>query len=242
MAPAAPRPQIPELVARPHSYASPFSQYEVAKLEPIHQPLYSACALPDGALPDQNVLFTYAVGQQVTGFTNLPASLQTATKLHTNMETAAFLAAPKLFLITGVRTVMNQLDWTADPAVDPDPSGHAVAAAVRDTLDAMKLLLYTSTISFRVGNKDYLEAPLWDAPGNTGIDGVAAAATTVAASSLEPTAFHSRGRYFALDRFPVLVRTQQTFSMTLRHHIAVSMPETFLFYGVFDGILGREVM
>lgn len=239
---------VPPMQVRPRRFASPFAGQR-AKLEPIHQPLYSAYLFDAALTPNEALYFQYAVGGSVA--TNAAAAT-VATTLHTNIAAAGFLPTPKIFLTTGIRIVPVELGSTL---INPiDDSGGSSRAAVTFTgedsnlLEDLQRLIYGSYIRFFVGTKDYLVAPTWLTPGNTGIEGEVAdsmsAGATPAATiqTRRTTTFHSLGRYFELKRYPVLIPSQQNFFVSLnfpqttRPTIGAARPV----YACLDGILGRE--
>ncbi|MEX2464717.1 MAG: hypothetical protein WD428_02460, partial [Gaiellaceae bacterium] len=83
----------PQLQVAPRRFASPFAG-QAAKLEPIHQPLYSAFLFDAAAVGAQALMFQYSVGGTVAS--NI-ATATVANELHTNMRTAGALATPKAF-------------------------------------------------------------------------------------------------------------------------------------------------
>lgn len=238
----------PEMAVRPRRFASPFAGQR-AKLEPIHQPLYS-CYLFDSALVNSDALmFQYAVGGSVA--TNI-STATVATTLHTNLPAAGFLPTPKVFLVTGIRIIPVEL--TSGLITPIDDSAAASSAAVTWTgqdingLEDLQRLIYGSYVRFFVGTKDYLIAPTWITPANTGIAGDAAVAMQAGSTPVNTgefqriTTFHSMGRYFGLDRYPVLIPSQQNFFLSLNfpQNTRPTLGATRPVYGVLDGILGRE--
>lgn len=240
--------ETPEMKVRPRRFASPFAGQR-AKLEPIHQPLYSAYLFDAAQVPNEALLFQYAVGGQV-------ASNQTAqtiaTQLHTNIPAAGFLPTPKVFLATGIRIVPTEL--TA-PLIDPvDETAAASLGAVTftgedsDLLEDLLRVIYGSYVRFFVGTKDYLVAPSWITPANTGAMGVSDSQLEIGATPVNLSerqavrTFHSMGKYFGMDRYPVLIPSQQNFFIALNFPQSTrpTMGATRAVYGVLDGILGRE--
>lgn len=239
----------PMMAVRPRRFASPFPMGR-AKLEPIHQPLYSAYIFDAAAAPSEALLFQYAVGNSVA--TNV-ATATNATLLHTNMIAAGTLSTPKVFLVTGIRVVFPELT-SALIAMLEDTGAYTLAGPTYTANDSNLLedlvrLVYGSYLNFFVGVKSYLTAPTWIAPSNTGIQGDNANITT---GGMTPTApislqnfqtYHSAGRYFGLDRYPVLIPSQQNFQMSLNfpQPTKPTIGTARVVYGVLEGILGREV-
>ena len=245
-----PPPQIPQITV-PNRRARGPAEFGDAQayLETLHQPLYSAFDFNTGTAPTTAALFGYAVGQQLAG----AVAGTNATLLHTNMQQQGTLPAPKLFLITGIRIVPVELDSGLTDPLD-NTAGASNAAQTytgqdSNLLEDLLRLVYGSYLDLFIGNKSYLQVPTWFCPGNTGIDGVAAAFGIVGASATnlsETQRFlthHSAGKYFALAQYPIVLPNQQVFSLSL------NFPQTSrpafgarrLVYGVLDGLLGREV-
>jgi hypothetical protein len=238
----------PPIEVRPRRFASPFAGQR-AKLEPIHQPLYSAYLFDAAIVGGEALLFQYAIGGTVAS--NIAAAT-VATQLHTNIQAAGFLPTPKVFLTTGIRIVPVELTSGLITPID-DTAAASVAAQTflgndSNLLEDLMRILYGSYVRFFVGTKDYLVAPCWMTPANTGIDGessnqiaLGASVTNVAERQFINT-FHSMGRYFALNRYPVLIPSQQNFfiSINFPQTTRPTLGATRPVYGVLDGILGRE--
>lgn len=224
---------------RQRRFYSPHPAFARAKLEPIHQPLYSAGAIDNAALPRELLLFNYAVGGTVSG---AGGGAVAANQWHTNLPSPNGLPMPKLFLVTGIRVIWSQMDAIGTSLLDPS---YTQAAENTDSEDDFLAAWYGGFLRFFVGTKDYLVAPLFLTPGNTGIDGYAALAATAVniANFARIDKAHSVGRYFALDKYPVLIPSQQNFFVSLNWPQATpaTMIDEHLVWCVFDGIYGREV-
>lgn len=241
-------PEAPMMQVRPRRFASPFAGQR-AKLEPIHQPLYSAYLFDAALCPNEALMFQYAVGGQVA--TNA-SSLTTATQLHTNIPGQGFLPTPKIFLTTGLRVVPVELtEGLINPIDDTAAeSKAAVTYAGEDSnlLEDLQRLLYGSFVRYFVGTKDYFIGPQWLTPANAGVAGVSDTEIAVGATPVNTAetqairTFHSMGRYFAMDRYPVLVPSQQNFFVSLNFPQSTrpTLGASRAVYGVLDGILGRE--
>jgi len=240
----------PRMRAAPRRFVSPIQTMRQAKLEPIHQPLYSCFIFDNVQVPSSALFFNYAVGGQVA--TNLAAP-PASTEIHTNMVSAGFLPSPKMFLVTGIRVIPIELDATftdllsdtgAATNAGPTFTGQDVAV-----LEDLLRIVYGSVFKFFVGTKNYLTNPTWNVPANTGVQGDASqlyggGSTPIAASTVQRlTTYHSAGRYFSLPAFPTMIVPQQNFNTTLE------FPQTTrptigtdrAVYTVLDGVLGREV-
>lgn len=239
-------------------------------LELCHWPLYS-CAVLNGnttiasatALPRQVSFFNYALGSQVSGNDTGGGALANATRWHTNMETANFLAAPKTMTVTAIRVVISQLAHGVSPSIS-DASGGAgtspQATLAQHAHDVLALQQYA--LRFFVGPKDYLQAPLYAVPSNAGIGGVAANSTQATSSGnanmfQRTVGTHIAGKTWSLDKWPVLIANQQSFGAELLCSFDSNVPssgiDTFAegnaqrliqsraIFVVLEGILGREV-
>ena len=244
---------VPPLMRRPRRFAGPNLLAANPKLEPIHQSLYSAGSFASGvALPRELLLFQYAVGNNIPGASGTAGALTNAHLLSTNMRTAGFLAAPKVFSVEGIRLIYSQLATPTTAGASPvqQPSLNVVAAGVAAVfVDNLVRTHYSGVLDFSVGPKNYQEAPLWMFPSNTGLDGVASIAGAWAVPVNElVTAVHSGGRYFGLGRYPVLIPAQQQFQVTLKFPSptnptlvgAAGINDLFVWV-CLDGVLGREV-
>lgn len=239
---------VTEMKVRPRRFASPFAGQR-AKLEPVHQPLYSAYLFDSAIVGGEALMFQYAVGGTVAS--NIAAAT-TATLLHTNIPAQGFLPTPKIFLTTGIRVVPVELTaGLIDPIDDTAAETQAAitwAGEDSNLLEDLMRLLYGSFVRFFVGTKDYLVCPTWITPGNTGIMGVSDSIAQVGATpenigvEQRNQTMHGMGKYFAMDRYPILIPSQQNFFLSLNFPQATrpTLGATRPVYGVLDGILGRE--
>ena len=143
----------PQMKVRPRRFASPFAGQR-AKLEPIHQPLYSAYLFDAASAPNEALMFQYAVGGTVAS--NI-ATATNATQLHTNIPAAGFLPTPKIFLVTGMRIVPVELTSALIDPID-DTAAESVAAITwtgedSNLLEDLLRIIYGSYIRFFVGKK-----------------------------------------------------------------------------------------
>lgn len=240
----------PQMRAAARRFRSPIDTMRRAKLEPIHQPLYS-CYIFDAALaPASASFFTYGVGGSVA--TNQTAAPQ-ASEIHTNMTVGVFLPSPKMFLVTGIRVVPVEINSTfTDVLADSAGvtfAGPTFTGSDSSLLEDLVRILYGSVFKFFVGTKNYLTNPTWNVPANAGIQGEANAvygggATPIAASVVQRLqTFHSAGRYFSLPAFPTMIVPQQNFNCTLEFPQTTkpTIGAARAVYAMLDGILGREV-
>lgn len=231
----------PALTKVPRRLAAPAELGATPKLEMIHQPLYSAAGIDNGAaLPRTLLFFQYGIGAVVAGAGT--GAVTGATFYHTNMETAGFLAAPKVFVIKGIRVIFAQLD-VATAVTFPDDT---VGTTPEDTdwADDLAMMYYSGSFRIGVGPKDYVRCPLFLVPGNTGIEGVAAVAGSWATNNFMRINFnHTVGKYYSLPDYPVLIASQQSFAAEIRWEFGTNYQtaDDHLVWTVLDGVLGREV-
>lgn len=232
----------PVMEVNPRRFASPHPAFAHAKVEPIHQPLYSAHAWNAAALPRDNMFFTYAIGGTVAG---AGAGAISATSMHTNMEQGGALAMPKLFLVEGIRHVVPLISATLAGVT---ASFQAASTAAISDFDDMLELIYGLVFVLHVGTKDYVRTRLVNVPGNVGLGGVASTTTsgTTALSAKPPSGVlcgaHTAGKYFGMPTYGILIPSQQTFNVNLTAPQAAPPTPAIarLSYVVLDGILGRE--
>lgn len=236
----------PAIRVAPRRFESPFHG-QPAKLEPIHQPLYSAFIFDAAIVNAEALMFQYSIGGSVAS--NV-ATAVSANELHTNMRTAGALATPKCFLVTCIRLVQAELTSGLITPIDDTAASTSIQTFTGEDSNLLEDLLrifYGSFLKFFVGTKDYLIAPSWIAPGNTGINGelsdVLAQGATQFAERQHWHTLHTRGVPFKLDRYPVLIPPQQNFFLSLNfpQPTRPTLGATRVVYGVLDGILGREV-
>lgn len=232
----------------PRRFASPFGMQR-AKLEAIHQPLYSCYLFGTGTAPSEALLFKYGVGGQVA--TN-QGTTTIASFLHTNLPAAGFLPMPKVFCVAGIRIVVPEL---SQALIDPVQDSAIVTTAAQtfagqdsNLLEDLQRILYGAYVRFFVGTKDYLVAPNWMCPGNVGLQGESSdimwggASGANVANTQHIQTFHGAGKYFALNRYPTIIPSQQEFqaSINFPQSTRPTLGATRPVYIVFDGILGRE--
>lgn len=204
-------------------------------------PLYSCIALDALAIPRQIECFNYLPGSLVSG---AGAAQVAATALHTNATAVRTIAAPKVQVVTSIRIVLPPLAFTSTTALADDSVG--VALENNDQADDVTLLM-SMYFQFRIGEKVYAEAPLWMAPANAGVGGVAATSVsnTNAASVWQTrVALHTCGLAyeFSTGKNPVLWN-QQSFRFFFGCDWATNptLNDTHLLYAVLEGFEGREI-
>ena len=239
---------MPPMLKR-RRFAFPHPSLAEAQLEPIIQPLYSMATLDNVAMTTQRetFFFRYAIGQVTSGLAAAGGTVP-STIINTNMDTAGFIASPKVFLCTGTRLIISNLDSTLTDALEiATGSGETPAASM---LEGFLEVLYGTYYRFFVGTKDYLTVPTWAVPGNTGVGGVVSTAISGPdAGAAGPdqvllSSFNTQGKYFSFGEHRILIPSQQNFFTSIVAPQAVppslSLSEINL-YSVLDGVLGREV-
>lgn len=243
-----------QLINAPTRMAAPPEFLEQPKLELLEQPLYSTIGFDAAVLPRQVIAFKYALGGQVAGAG--AGAIAAATEFHTNMEQPGALPAPTVFSVTGLRAVLNQLQWdTLPPTLQPTFLQQAPSVAAAPFLLDDLLTIHTAGTAFRlvVGPKSYANVPLSLIPGNAGVGGVASvtndqetvAATTTVRTLQRFNALHWAGSHYNHHPYRVLIPTQQTFfaEFTARVGLAtVTLRQDRLLTFVLEGASGREVL
>lgn len=224
----------------------PFPRPDVAVLEPIMHPLWSAVCLDNAVIPDRVQFFRYAQGGTVAGAGT--GAVTPATELHTSMETANSLPTPKIALVLGYSIVVPALDSTLT-ALLTDTQGAAETATVSTLVEDLQRILYGTVFRFEIGGiRTYYEAPTWTLPGNTGVEGVVSSSVNALAAQgpfqVNLTAVQGQGQFLELYKHAILLPSQQTFLAELV--AAQATPPTLvaerLVWCVLPAITGREVM
>lgn len=212
-----------------------------AALELVQFPLYSAVSLAAAAVPSQISFFNYALGQNVTS--SGTTAIQ-ATRFHTNLETANFLSAPKVFTVHQVRLVIGQASYSTSPATEDTTPASTVSSSLLFS-DLMKL--ESMAFRFFVGPKDYVQSPAWAISQNTSIGGISTQAlegNNATAASVSTVAPQVCGRSWSIKTWPVLIANQQSFGAELVNSFVktdLSLDAIRLVWCVLEGVLGREV-
>lgn len=242
MAPMTDAPMAKALATRLNLGPESTGEAQGQLLELAAWPLYSAAQFDAAALPRELEVFNYTQGQRVSSNAAAPAI---ASQIHTNMLAIRTIPRPKTFTVFGVRVIVPPLAITTAPALADPTSG--VALENNDQVDDLQLLLATQALTFEIGEKKYLEAPLWMLPANVGPGGVAASSVsnTNAASIFQTRVALSTcglAYHFNTGRKPV-IWNQQSIRCAFSCQWATnpSLVDSKLVYVVFDGILGREI-
>lgn len=212
----------------------------------IRQPIWSAYALDNAAIPQDCTFFSYAQGQPVPGAGNaagVPAKL-----FHTNMTTAGQLGSPKKMRVDGARLILRDLAFgSANVPGSSDPTFSASATQDSDILEDLLLLTHATYLSIKIGEKHYAQHPSWMFPSNVGYRGLAAVANdTVSASAvgnLDATLPHTEGVGIQFRVYPFLIESQQSIQASLRCPLASppSLNDDRLVILMLTGTLLREV-
>lgn len=228
-------------------FAFPHPSLAEAQLEPIIQPLFSMAVIDNAAFTGQRetFFFRYSVGQPISGLAAAAGTFASSI-IHTNMDTAGFIASPKVFLVSGLRVLISGLDSVLVDALESGTQGAAEVPDESSVTDMLEII-YGTYHRFFVGTKDYAIAPTWAFPCNTGVGGlVAVDISGIAAQGPDftsVTAPNTAGKYYGLGDHRVLIPSQQNFFTSLIAPQAVPpTPATELaIYSILDGVLGREV-
>jgi hypothetical protein len=179
----------------------------------LRKPLFSTGGINKTAIAPELALFGYALGGTVAGGGN--GAGFPATEWHTNMKTPQRLDEPKKMRVDGVRLYMPQITWSSSnvPALS-DPTFDAANAQDAELLEDLLLIHYNCMLWLRIGEKDYINHPLWLLPANVGYNGIAAVANDrvsgAAIGNVDTTLVHSIGKGFRFDVYPFLIEKGQS--------------------------------
>lgn len=212
----------------------------------IRQPIWSAVALDNAAIPQELTFFSYAQGQPVPGAGNGAGA--TAKLWHTNMTSAGQLGAPKKMRVDGVRLILRDVAFaSANVPGSSDPTFSASATQDSDLLEDLLLLVHGTYLSLKIGEKHYAQHPSWMFPANLGYRGLAAVANdTVSASAvgnLDVTLPHTEGLGMNFRVYPFLIEAQQAIQASLRCPLASppSLNDDRMAILMLTGTILREV-
>lgn len=234
---------VVEAARLPRRMLTPAEIHARAQLEFTHYPLYSSVIIPN-TVPRENPLFGYALGDTVSGTPAGGGGTIVANDLFTNMETARFLANPKMFVCQGISAFVSALNFNSGAAPSVQNTVGATGVALNQP-DNLQLLWYTGLLRFFVGNKDYAQAPLFRFPANTGIEGLAALAHDDDATGglTFAVAAMPKGIPWTMDTYPVTIYPQQTFGASIDFKAStsnVALAFNSMATVALRGILGRE--
>lgn len=181
-----------------------FNQFNVNRpgWEKIKQSLYDRVAYP-------------AAGSTQLTFFATPVGGNGKTLSDTNMQLAGQLPTNQSFLVDCVEIMF----WPTTPTVTAQMPAAFGAGAVSQIVNDAYIFNRAGNLNFVIGSKSYLqEAPLGKFPSRTQyhIEAAAADATTAAAAQQTRIAFAAQvGRPYDLKPMPVLLTSNQNFSVTL---------------------------
>ena len=210
-------------------------------------PLYSMAAFDNAALPAETSLFSYAVGQTVSGAGN--GAIQ-ANTWHTNMRIPRSLPSPEVFAMDRVRIIVIPGAAISGGEVQFQSTVQTVAAALTTPTFSPLMedlnILQALTVRLEMENKRYLDAPLWFCPANTGFAGVAAysvsytaAATSVAQKSAAAVHMAGEGWRFS-DSLPPILTSNTVLDFRLLYQHPGTAPSLQLDRYVLAYISGRH--
>lgn len=211
----------------------------------VRQPIYSSAGLNTGALPSELQFFNYARGQNVPGAGNFAGIASTV--YNTNMDMAGQLGRPKKYRCDGLRVHLPSIAASGSgvPALT-DPSFAAAASQDDELLEDWLVIVYSTFLQLRIGEKYYANHPLWYMPSNTGFDGVAAVAqdngTAATTANLSLGLYNGKGTSLGINLIPFLIEMQQTITCTLRcPWTSPSLNDHHILFVYLTGNLYREV-
>lgn len=224
-----------------------------AKLEYLDQPLYDSVSFDGLSLAlAQTFFFNAGLGATENNGSAAAAGIRAVNKslLNTNLLVPSVLSNPKLFIVTGIGITWQQ--FISDTR--PEFLGNAFATTMLESDDERDIRNYSyqTWLQFGIGNKSYLNCPLWQAPNTYGVGGSALASDNdLAAAPQSPIGFALTGRPYTMDDMQLLIPPQQTFGVTFNVDAgtAAGMGAAALWTFLQDercwvtlwGVLGREV-
>lgn len=228
-------------------FSFPHPNLAAAQIEPIVQPLYSMAVIDDANFNTQREIFffRYSVGQDISGVSGAAAAVS-STIINTNMDTAGFIASPKVFLATGTRFLISNLTAVLADALEVGTAGGAEITAPSMVTNFLEVI-YGTYYRFFVGTKDYLTIPTWGVPCNTGVGGLASISLSGKATTgpdfSQANSLNTAGRYYSFGDHRILIPSQQNFftSITAPHAAPPAITSELAVYSVLDGFFGREV-
>lgn len=236
---------IPNLDIAPRRVIAPDGNL----VEPLEHVLYSTVGLASGQIPQDLSLFNYGIGDPISGAGNL-VTAETAKEWHTNLPKGGILPQPQTFLATALRFHMLPITFTtaasgATPAL-ADPGFSAAALLDSNNIEDMRILFESMHCTFKIGQKTYVDEPLFNLPGNTGIGGISAVSIGAAAGTHHLDVALPRWEGVERSFLPYMIRipSQQSFSVNLacRWTTPPSLNSHRALVAMLDGKIAREVM
>jgi len=191
--------------------------------DPLRQPLYDRVV--------------FAAGVQAAGTT---AFFQTPvggakTELDTNLRLAAQIPANHVFEC-----------WSPRVYIRPIQPSHIAAPVAGDAISDIDFWMNNTFVRIKIVSQEKLLMPTWMLPAGAGPWGFSAAATTVAATTVnvevanngEPTQFSA----VRLDPFPIIIPPLQQFTVELTIPVAFTTTLVDQVWIELDGILHRPAL
>ena len=238
----------PQMQVRERRFAEPVERFLRAKIEPVHQPLYSTLAHAAAAIVAETTWFQYAVGQAPSGAGWAAGTV--SSNIHTNMQIASQLPQPRLHLIEGVRLyVPNVLVNFGEIAQETDDDGAATAQLA--FLNDLRRLVWGTQFHFFIGSKPYFDMPTFLLPANAGLHGLGS--TAIANGTAEVgggpiqwraiSHYGQKGKPFRMNTYPILLYPMQPFFAAMRRQQAAGpvLAAVRMVTCSLDGLNGREV-
>lgn len=145
---------------------------------------------------------------------------KTAREIFPGITTGGSLPAPRMAVVYGIREHVDEDIAAATQVVD------------------LKNILYSSTLTFTVGIKDYAVAPSFWFPSGLGISGFQGAALATGSATNGVPAFHS---HFSIAKRRIAIPPQQQFSALLNVAGSPALTENTEIWVFLDCEFGFEV-
>jgi hypothetical protein len=193
--------------------------------EKLHSPLYDAFFIPEAELNGNNGVPTFASTMKDPSVIRFFVDVQNKTRLETNLQASGVLPSQNTFEARALRVVVS--------SSTPDRRGDD------DYEQFIPELIYSSVITFLVGEKEAITAPTYMFPSGAGVLG--------GNGSMPPN--HGEPDPLSTFRFaePVTIECQQNFRVEMTFPRGVPQETVARSIGprhiwvVLDGYLTRDV-
>jgi hypothetical protein len=207
---------------------APWDVSKQVLLNVIRQPLITFADIAAAAPPAIVNLFQLTVAQ--------------SNRARTNLEQQGILPYPKTYWIRGVRVHVLQATTPAAGVFVPFVSGNGV------DVQALAILAESYVLSLKVGEKEFINAPVWYFASGLGVNFQGAAAGAEAANELFATAtlgIAQHNNYFKIPpALEIVIPPQQGFGGTLQNAAQVANlgagAANRVVQVLLEGALGRE--
>ncbi len=233
-----------------------------AKLEYLDQPTYDSVSFNNAAANAQVFFFNVGLGGAENNGSVGAAAIVAANKslLNTNLLTPNVFSNPKLFIVTGIGVTWQQFVSDTRPTFSAH-TGDPANMLQMDEMWDIRNYSHLTWLQFTIGNKSYLNCPLWQVPNEYGLGGTALFGDNAllpaseAGSPRSTSVAQAAGRLYTMDDMQILLPPQQTFGVTfnsdadtggLIHGLGTNTTLVFIAeercWVTLWGVLGREVM